>query len=115
MSLVLLASMQALGGDKTNFERLGESRVELKTTLLEVKGDDTNYLISHASQYDLVNLTTEPVSENIIYARKVHVALPYLEGELDDTLWRDWVLPHRVLEEDVSLWRKGKRGKRDPR
>lgn len=30
----------------------------------------------------------------------------YLGGKLDYRLWRDWVLPHRVLDEDVELWRK---------
>jgi hypothetical protein len=53
-----------------------------------------------------VNLTTEQIIENVTYARKVHEALPYLGEKLDEELWRDWVLPHRVLEEDLSLWRK---------
>jgi hypothetical protein len=69
-------------------------------------GTDTEYLITHASQYDLVNLTTHQIVENVTYARKVHEALPYLGKKLDDSLWREWVLPHRILDENVDLWRK---------
>ncbi len=36
----------------------------------------------------------------------MHEALPYLGKKLDDELWRDWVLPYRVLEDDLELWRK---------
>jgi len=71
-----------------------------------VRGKDTENLVTHASQYDLVNLTAEQIIENMTYARKVHVALPYLEGKLDEEMWGEWVLPQRVLEEDLCLWRK---------
>jgi hypothetical protein len=98
-----LTSKQIL---QARLECSGENRAELETALRKVKGKDTEYLISHASQYDLVNLTAEMIAENVTYARKVHVAWPYLGLKLDDELWRDWVLPSRVLEEDVSLWRK---------
>ena len=63
----------------------------------------TEYLLTHASQYYLVNLTAQQIIENITYARKGHVALPYLGKKIDDELWREWVLPQRVLEEDLSL------------
>jgi hypothetical protein len=87
-------------------ERSGGNRSELEAALRTVKSNDTEYLISHASQYDLVNLTAGMIIENMTYARKVHGALPYLGEKLDDEMWREWVLPHRVLEEDVELWRK---------
>ncbi|MCX6864887.1 MAG: transglutaminase-like domain-containing protein [Verrucomicrobia bacterium] len=84
----------------------GGNRSELETALRTVKGKDTEYLITHASQYDLVNLNCQQIVENVTYARKVHESLPYLGKKLEDGLWRDWVLPHRVLDEDVGLWRK---------
>jgi hypothetical protein len=84
----------------------GGNRSELESALRKVKGKDTEHLIAHASQYDLVNLTCEQITENVTYARKVHQALPYLGKKLDDNLWREWVLPHRVLDEDVCMWRK---------
>ena len=84
----------------------GGNRSELEKALRTIPGRDTEYLISHASQYDLVNLTAQQIIENITYARKVHVALPYLGKKLDDELWREWVLPQRVLDEDLDLWRK---------
>lgn len=84
----------------------GENRDELETSLRKLKGKGTEYLISHANRYDLVNLTAEMVIENVTYARKVHVALPYLGEKLDDGMWREWVLPQRVLDEDLELWRK---------
>jgi hypothetical protein len=87
-------------------ERSGGNHSELKAALRTVKGKDTEYLISHASQYDLVNLTAEMIIENVTYARKVHEALPYLGEIVDDEMWREWVLPLRVLDEDVELWRK---------
>lgn len=82
------------------------SRGELESSLRELKGKDTEYLISHAIVHDLVNLTADQMDDNITYARNVHVALPYLGEKLDEALWREWVLPHRVLDEDLSLWRK---------
>jgi transglutaminase-like putative cysteine protease len=87
-------------------ERSGENRAELDSALRKVKGKDTEYLLSHANQYDLVNLTAGMIIENVTYARKVHVALPYLGEKLDDEMWREWVLPQRVLDEDLCLWRK---------
>jgi len=86
-------------------EHSGGNRPELETALSKTKGEDTEYLITHASQYNLVNLTAEMIVENITYARKVHVALPYLGEKLDDEMWREWVLPHRVLDENLEVWR----------
>jgi hypothetical protein len=87
-------------------ERSGGNRIGLETALRKVKGKDTEYLISHANQYDLVNLTAGMIIENVTCARKVQVGLPYLGEKLDDGMWREWVLPHRVLDEDVDLCRK---------
>ena len=47
----------------------GGNRDELESALRKVKGRDTGYLIAHASQYDLVNLTAEQIVENVTYAR----------------------------------------------
>ena len=71
----------------------GGNRSELKIAMSKVKGKDTEFLITGASQYDLVNLTAEQIIENVTYARKVHAALPYLGEKLEYELWRDWVLP----------------------
>jgi hypothetical protein len=104
---VLPAATGPSGDLRAALERAGGNRAELEAALLEMKGTDTKYLILHASQYDLVNLTARQIVENVTYARKVHdEALPYLGEKLDDNLWRDWVLPHRVMDEDLCLWRK---------
>lgn len=105
-TLVLSAGVEPSSEVQVALKHAGGNRNELKTALREVNGKDAEYLIAHASQYDLVNLTSQQIIENVTYARKVHAALPYLGGKLEYELWRDWVLPHRVLEEDVSLWRK---------
>ena len=84
----------------------GGNRGELEAGLRKAKGNDTEFLIAHSSQYDLVNMTVQQVVEDVTYARKVHDALPYLGEMVDDELWREWVLPHRVLNEDLCLWRK---------
>lgn len=84
----------------------GGNRSELEIAMSKAKGKDTEYLVTHASHYDLLNLTAEKISENVTYAQKVHAALPYLGGRISDALWHEWVLPHRVLDEEGELWRK---------
>ena len=106
LALVLPAAAKMSDDVSAALKHAGANRSELETALLEVKGKDTEYLISHASQYDLVNLSAQEIIENITYARKAHVALPYLGERLDDEMWREWVLPYRVVDEDVDLWRK---------
>jgi len=91
---------------RVDLESSTANRNQLDIALLKVDGKDREYLIAHASQCDLVNLTAEQITDNITYARRVHVALPYLGKILSEAMWREWVLPHRVLEEDVELWRK---------
>ena len=103
---VLAADVGWPGEVRDALKHAGGNRSELEAALRTVKGKDTEYLIAHASQYDLVNLTCQQIVENVTYARKVHQALPYLGKKLDDGLWREWVLPHRVLDEDLDLWRK---------
>ena len=49
--------------------------------------------------------TSEEVEENLEYALKVRGPLSYREKPLSDDLWQDWVLPMKVLDEDVCLWR----------
>ena len=111
--LTLIASInlvsEAMGQSddvREALEHAGGNLGELESALRKVNGKDTEYLIAHASQYDIVNLTAEQIVENVTYSRKVHQALPYLGRKLDDVLWREWVLPHRVLDEDVCMWRK---------
>ena len=94
------------GDVRVALKHAGGNSIELESALHKVRGKDTEYLIAHASQYDLVNLTAEQIVENVTYSRKVHQALPYLGKKLDDNLWREWVLPQRVLDEDLDLWRK---------
>lgn len=84
----------------------GGNRTELETALRKVPGKDMEYLLAHAIQYDLVSLTAGEIIENVTYARRVHEALPYLGEKLDEKLWREWVLPYRVGDEDLCLWRK---------
>ena len=71
--LVSVGLMQAAesGGErlKDSLIRSGGNRAELESALRKVKGRDTGYLIAHASQYDLVNLTAEQIVENVTYAR----------------------------------------------
>ena len=94
------------GSIETVLDRSGGNLSELEAALSKAKGSDTDFHLTHASQYDLVNLTEQIMIENVTYARKVHVALPYLGEKLEEDLWREWVLPQRVLEEDLSLWRR---------
>lgn len=107
LALPLPAAKEPSGDLRAALERAGGNRAELEAALLEVKGKNTEYLIAHASQYDLVNLTSQQIIQNITYARKVHdEALPYLGEKLEYEMWREWVLPHRVLDEDLCVWRK---------
>jgi hypothetical protein len=105
-TLMFSAAAEPSGEVSTALKHAGENCGELETALRKVKGKDTEYLICHASQYDLVNLTAQQIIENVTYARKVHQDLPYLGGKLSDEMWRKWVLPHRVMEEGLCLWRK---------
>ena len=43
----------------------GGNRAELEVALRTIPGRDTEYLLTHASQYDLVNLTSQQITENI--------------------------------------------------
>jgi transglutaminase-like putative cysteine protease len=90
----------------TALKHAGENRTKLGTALRALNGKDIDYLIGHASQYDLVNLTVDQIVENVTYARKVHQAFPYLGEKLDEELWLEWVLPYRVMDEDLGRWRK---------
>lgn len=90
---------------ESSLVRAGENRSELEKALETLPSWEMEFLIQSARQYDLVNLTSEQLVENIVYARKVR-NLPYLDGKLDEEIWKNWVLPYRVLEEDLCLWRK---------
>jgi len=82
----------------------GENRADLEAALRRAPGSDTEFLIRNASQYDLVNLTADHLVENVRLARAVRDA-PFFEGGLSEAMWRKWVLPYRVLEEDLDRWR----------
>ena len=43
----------------------GGNRIELEESLRTVPGRDTEYLLTHASQYDLVNLSAQQIIENV--------------------------------------------------
>jgi hypothetical protein len=59
---MLSAAVEPAGDVHVALKHVGYNRSELETALREVKGEDTEYLMSHASQYDLVNLTATPIS-----------------------------------------------------
>lgn len=86
--------------------RSGDNRPELEKALRVLPGADMKHIIARASQHDLVNLSSAQLVENVEYARKVRQGLRYLDGGVPEDLWRDWVLPHRILDEDLECWRK---------
>lgn len=55
-TLVLSAAEGPSGEVRAALKHVGGNHTELETALRAVMGKDTEYLISHASQYDLVNL-----------------------------------------------------------
>ncbi len=106
LNFVISTAAEPTGDLHTALKHAGRNRNELETALRKVPGKDSEHLVNHASQYDLVNLNAQHIVESVTYARKVHEALPYLGEKLGNELWRRWVLPYRVIDEDLGLWRK---------
>jgi len=88
-----------------SLERAGENRSELEAALKRVPGRDMEHLIRHARQFDLVTLTADLLESNLLEARKAYSDSRLVYGKIDYEIWRDHVLPYRVLEEDLSDWR----------
>lgn len=86
-------------------QRAGTNRNELEEALQRVPGRDMKHLITHARQSDLVTLTADRLETNLLEARKAYTESRLVYGKVDYELWRDHVLPYRVLEEDLSDWR----------
>lgn len=109
MNLLILFINHILASDDRfltlELEKAGEIWGELDRVLVENGNWGTKCLSWHANQFNLANLTSGEVLDDITYARKGRGSA-YLAGTLSEQLWRNWVLPHRVLEEDPCLWRK---------
>ncbi len=108
MHAIVLVKAAELSGDLHEvLKHAGGNRIELQTALREAKGGDTEYLITHASQYDLVNLTADMIFRNVGNAREVDGELLHTGKKPHGELWREWVLPSRVLDEDLNpAWRE---------
>ncbi|MDD5262545.1 MAG: transglutaminase-like domain-containing protein [Methylacidiphilales bacterium] len=85
-------------------KRSGENRPQLEQALKETPGQEMELLIRGARQYDLVNITAEHLKDDIAYARKAREEMPW-GREIPDELWRNWVLPYRIADEDLDDWR----------
>lgn len=90
---------------ETALEYAGENRPELEQALQAMPGRDMEHLITHARQFDRVNLTADLLISNLTHARLAFTESKLVKGRYDYEMWRDYVLPYRVLEEDLSDWR----------
>lgn len=83
----------------------GDNRGELEEALRRLPERETELLIRTARQYDRVNLTAGLLVDNINYARLAFREMPYANKRYSYEIWRDWVLPYRILDEDLESWR----------
>lgn len=88
-----------------SLEFSGENRAQLEKALETIPGDDMEFLITTSRQYDLVNLTSEQLTDTLTYARRAYVEFPYIYRRIDHALWQAYVLPNRIIEEDLENWR----------
>lgn len=86
-------------------DHAGDNRGELEEALRRLPGVEMELLIRTARQYDRVNLTAGLLVDNINYARLTFNTLPYANGRYTEEIWRHWVLPYRILDEDLESWR----------
>lgn len=86
-------------------ERAGSNRSELEEALRRAPGRDMEYLITRATQIDLVTLSADLLETNLLEARKAYTQSRLVRNNIDHEMWRDYVLPYRVLEEDLCNWR----------
>ncbi len=83
----------------------GDNRSELEEALRSLPGAEMELLIRTARQYDRVNLTAGILIDTINYARLAYREMPYANKRYPYEIWRDWVLPYRILDEDLENWR----------
>jgi hypothetical protein len=83
----------------------GGNRAQLTRALESDVGADAAYLISNACQYDLVNWTADGLIADIRLARKTRSNAAFIPEGTDRSLWLQWVLNHRVTDEEDSDWR----------
>lgn len=86
-------------------EYAGDNRTELEEALRRLPCPEMEILIRTARQYDRVNLTAGLLTDNISYARMAYRSMPYADRRYSYEIWRDWVLPYRILDEDLENWR----------
>jgi hypothetical protein len=86
-------------------ERAGSNRPELEEALRRAPGRDMEHLITHATQIDLVTLSANLLETNLLEARKAYTESDLIKNKIDYEMWRDYVLPYRVMEEDLCNWR----------
>lgn len=90
---------------EASLAQAGDNRSELEDALQRAPGRDMEHLITHARQFDLATLTADLLEANLLEARKAYTDSRLVYGKVDYEMWRDYVLPYRVLEEDLSNWR----------
>ena len=90
---------------EASLEQAGDNRGELEDALQRVPGRDMEHLITHARQFDLATLTADLLETNLLVAREAYTESRLVYGKVDYEMWRDYVLPYRVLEEDLTNWR----------
>lgn len=105
LNFVIICLCGAAQPLETALEHAGDNRAELEKALEALPGRDMEHLITHARQYDLVNLTADLLVSNLTLARTAYTESDLVRGRYEYEMWRDYVLPYRVLEEDLSDWR----------
>ncbi|MEX2607019.1 MAG: transglutaminase-like domain-containing protein [Kiritimatiellia bacterium] len=90
---------------ETALEHAGDNRAELERALEAMPGRDMEHLVTRARQFDLVNLTSDLLISNLTLARRAFTESDLVRGRYGYEMWRDYVLPYRVMEEDLSDWR----------
>lgn len=85
-------------------DRAGENRPELEKALQSPYAEEIRWLLERAPQFDLVNLTAAQLIENSSWAAKARHTFPWA-SKIPDPVWREYVLPWRVAEENLDAWR----------
>ncbi len=85
-------------------ERAGGNRAELEKALAGPHAAEVEFLVRRANQFDLVNLTADILNNHAGAAKRARQRLPW-GAKVDEAMWREWVLPYRMAEEDVEAWR----------
>jgi hypothetical protein len=121
LTVVAIVISCAFGGDEAytpsavykeklekKLPQAGENRGEIEKFLNGV--DDkyrmaTEFLIAHMSEGDLGTIDAATLNENLEYAIKTRSEFAYAKG-ISDSLFLQYVLPHRVTQEPITRWRK---------